>query len=368
MTKKLLYFISFLSILTFSCQKVEEQKVERTLKGKCSFKYKDQIVLQQVVSNAFKSVDSTNIQENGDFEFKYLHKDQGFFRVLVGENQFMCILTDNNHLLNIGGTAEKPDFILKNNPVNDDFIKINEIQLKYKIKSDALNEQFIIANQQKDLLSVTKIKNEFDQVRSLLKSEIKSFVNKSELSIVTIYAAEAFDIDSDFKFLDSVNTLLQKKLPQNDMVIQFSELITTYKKTAIGQKAPDFSLPDPFSRPISLSDFKGKILIVDFWASWCGPCRQTNPEMVQIYNKYQPKGLEILGVSLDKDMTQWKNAIQDDQLKWKQVSDLKGWESDVVPLYNIGGIPMTLVLDKSGIIIGKNLHGKDLEDLLDKNL
>ena len=108
--------------------------------------------------------------------------------------------------------------------------------------------------------------------------------------------------------------------------------------------------------------------MIDFWASWCGPCRQSNPEMVKIYQKFHPKGFEVLGVSLDKDMESWKKAIQEDKLTWTHVSDLKYWESEVVSIYNIGGIPMTLLIDKNGIIVAKNLHGEQLEAAIQKIL
>lgn len=131
-----------------------------------------------------------------------------------------------------------------------------------------------------------------------------------------------------------------------------------------GEAAPDFTLPDQNGNMISLSSFKGKYVLVDFWASWCGPCRMENPNVVAAYQKYKNKNFTILGVSLDKAKEPWLKAIQDDQLTWTHVSDLKFWESAVVPLYSIDGIPYNVLIDPTGKIVAQNLRGGALEAML----
>jgi peroxiredoxin len=128
-----------------------------------------------------------------------------------------------------------------------------------------------------------------------------------------------------------------------------------------GADAPDIVLPDVNGKTVKLSDFKGKVVLVDFWASWCGPCRMENPNVVRMYNAYKDKGFEILGVSLDKDRNAWLEAIQKDGLRWTQVSDLKYWQSDAAKLYNVTGIPYTVLVGKDGKIIEKNLRGPALD-------
>ena len=131
-----------------------------------------------------------------------------------------------------------------------------------------------------------------------------------------------------------------------------------------GNVAPDFTLPTPEGETISLSSLRGKYVLIDFWASWCGPCRAENPNVVKVYQKYKKDGFEILGVSLDKDKERWLSAIEKDGLVWKHGSDLKFWQSDVAQLYGVTGIPFTVLVDKNGIIIEKNLRGAALEEKL----
>ena len=127
-----------------------------------------------------------------------------------------------------------------------------------------------------------------------------------------------------------------------------------------GGQAPDFSQKTPEGEDLKLSDFRGKILLVDFWASWCGPCRRENPHVVKLYNKYKGKGFEILGVSLDNKKDRWLNAIEQDKLEWPHVSDLKGWSNEAAKLYNVTSIPQTILLDREGKIIARNLRGSSL--------
>jgi peroxiredoxin len=145
-------------------------------------------------------------------------------------------------------------------------------------------------------------------------------------------------------------------------------IITRKEGLNIGKSAPLFSQADPEGKPVSLESFRGKYLLVDFWASWCGPCRQENPNIVRTYEKFKGNNFEILGVSLDNNKDKWLKAIQDDQLTWAQVSDLKYWKNAVAVQYGVQSIPANFLLDKEGKIIAKGLRGPALEQALEKIL
>jgi peroxiredoxin len=136
--------------------------------------------------------------------------------------------------------------------------------------------------------------------------------------------------------------------------------IAILEKVAIGKQAPDFAMADSLGNAISLSSFKGKYVLVDFWASWCGPCRRENPNVVKLFNQYKDKNFTILGVSLDTDRSKWIKAIEDDKLTWSHVSDLQGWKNSAAGLYGVRAIPHTVLIDANGVIIGRNLRGDEL--------
>ncbi|MDR3713005.1 MAG: TlpA disulfide reductase family protein [Puia sp.] len=135
-----------------------------------------------------------------------------------------------------------------------------------------------------------------------------------------------------------------------------------------GQPAPDVSLPGPDGKTVKLSDLKGTVVLIDFWASWCGPCRRNNPHLVKLYKKYHGKGLEILGVSLDEKDQDWKTAVQQDGLGWLQVNDNKGWNASSAASYGVDAIPASFLIDKEGVVRGVDLVGWDLESAIKKLL
>ncbi|MCD8185215.1 MAG: AhpC/TSA family protein, partial [Rikenellaceae bacterium] len=137
-------------------------------------------------------------------------------------------------------------------------------------------------------------------------------------------------------------------------------------RTAVGQKAPDFTLPQPDGTPFTFSSLNGQVVLIDFWASWCGPCRQENPHVVAMYNKYKDHGFTILGVSLDTDRDRWLQAIEADGLTWHQVSDLKGWQTSAGQEYGVVTIPHTVLVDKDGTILANVIRGEELEKAVAK--
>jgi peroxiredoxin len=176
------------------------------------------------------------------------------------------------------------------------------------------------------------------------------------------------DKDAFFSTYEKVAEITKKEWPNYKYAKSFVASVEDMKLLAIGQVAPEISLPNPEGEIIPLSSLRGKYVLVDFWAKWCGPCRKENPNVVAAYNKFKDKGFTVYGVSLDRNKADWLQAIQQDGLTWTHVSDLKFWNSEAAKTYNITAIPFSLLLDPEGKIIGKNLRGAGLHEKLEEVL
>ena len=170
-------------------------------------------------------------------------------------------------------------------------------------------------------------------------------------------------MSTDFDIIDKTDAATFKAYPENPFVQQHHQMVEVERKTAIGSPAPEISLMDTEGKIRKLSSLKGKVVLIDFWASWCGPCRKENPHVVAMYGKYKDKGFEIYSVSLDKDRESWLKAIAKDNLTWpNHVSDLKYWKSEGAAAYGVTAIPFTVLVDKKGKIVAKKLRGEELEN------
>jgi peroxiredoxin len=285
-----------------------------------------------------------------------------------GTREFYCGFFLQNGKLNlIGRKAQLTDaqVFITGSPAEDDYKEFLEGKRKIDSVNNLLQQYYGYARAKKDQHLVDSLipllYTQYDGQRQWVKNFARVYP-ASYVSPFVVYTSLANDPGPGE--LDSLYKGFTAEIQGSFFGRMLKKAMDLANKTAIGSPAPDFTLADTHDKPVALASFKGKYTLVDFWASWCGPCRAENPNVVKAYRKYHPKGFAILGVSLDQQKSNWEKAIKKDKLAWTQVSDLKGWESSAAALYGVTAIPMNFLLDKEGKIVGKGLRGKALEDKL----
>ncbi|TXC78484.1 TlpA family protein disulfide reductase [Luteibaculum oceani] len=228
--------------------------------------------------------------------------------------------------------------------------------------------------------------NRFNEINQEWSDYARNFVDQHPNSPAVLSCLSVYHPIEDLEIYKSTLQALKPRMGGSDYIKNLEAQITRNegqataylqqkkaeeereKLLAEGNVAPEISLPNPDGKVINLSDLRGKYVLIDFWASWCKPCRRENPNVVNAYKKYKSKGFEILSVSLDKNKSAWVNAIKSDNMTWKHVSDLKFWNSEAAQKYGVNSIPFTLLIDPEGKIVAKNLRGEALHNTLAKLL
>lgn len=233
-------------------------------------------------------------------------------------------------------------------------------------KAGVLYKRSDVAYKAKDTVASQEIAAEFKKLDEELDSTITSFVKKYPNTAVAAMVIEERYISYPFPDKAAkIFPLLGETAKKSTYGVNIQTTLNKVRKTGIGA-TPQITMADTSGTLVKLSDYKGKVVMVDFWASWCGPCRKENPNVVKAYNKYHDKGFEIIGVSLDTDRKAWLKALKADGLTWTHVSDLKGWKSSPVQEFGITGVPTSFIVDKDGKVIAKDLRGEDLEKKLEE--
>jgi len=247
-----------------------------------------------------------------------------------------------------------------------DYIALQAQMKPVEEKMNAIRKEYEQATSAKknDPSYQTAIQNRYSSAVKEVTTILQSFITKNPNSYISLMAlGELMQADGiEVATLTNLYKGLSESVKRTDFGEELGAQLLSESLTAIGVVAPDFTQNDPNGKPVKLSDFRGKYVLIDFWASWCGPCRKENPTVVKAYAQFKNKNFEILGVSLDNPNAKaaWLKAIETDKLTWTQVSDLQGWNNKVAVLYGVKGIPQNFLLDPKGVIIAKNLRGDEL--------
>lgn len=286
----------------------------------------------------------------------------------VGDTRKMINLFGENGLISIKVNVDSLDrAVVTGSETHDVLMAFKEFLKPIDTKSEQLNEDYRVASANSDTEKMNELRETYEELRRKQIAMIKKFIIKNNESFIAPFLIKGYlYYDMEYPALDSLLTQLSPLVHSSKNYIDLVDRVKKLKSVAIGMPAVDFALNDTMGNPIAISSFQGKILLIDFWAAWCGPCRRENPNMVKLYNDYKNKGFEIIGVSFDENREKWINAIHEDQLTWPHVSDLKGWSSEAGKLYAINSIPATVLLDRQGNIIAKNLRGDALREKLEE--
>lgn len=318
-------------------------------------------------------VDSVKLSKDGSFKIKKRAGKINYYRLRLGKEEqanmysspknVIIFISDSSETLTVeaDGKNMNTDFKVTGSKETDLLNEINNYLRKGEKTIDSLNQIYANTPEKFNQVEGERIFNDVTVKRT---EWMKQFVDSHLENFVVLQALPFISPDSDLPVFSKVNDALRKKYPDNGWVINLGKRVEQLSFLATGTTAPDFTILTPEDKNISLKDFRGKFVLIDFWASWCKPCRAENPNVVAAYNKYKNKGFEIFGVSLDQNKEAWIAAIKADGLIWKHGSDLKYWDAAPAKLYNVSSIPYNVLVDKEGKIVAKNLHGEQLESQL----
>lgn len=371
--------LSLLAVATIvSCNKVGNNEFE--IEGNASG-FKDgrnvYLKMQDTVTNSLVNLDTVKI-ENGKFIFKGAVTEPSLHFIAIDstENQIPFILEEGNITVTVnkdtifksivGGTYSNDQLVAYSKETEKIQKKVQKFQ---EVNREKLQQAQISA----DTVTMNALMKEYKTFQDQFKDVSLKHVEDHPKSYISLFFIKQFLNDPSFdmaratKMYENLDPSLKNTKEGKSIKKSLDGLKTTEKKSnvssssvEIGTMAPDFSAPNTDGKETSLKSALGKLTLIDFWASWCGPCRKENPNVVALYKDFHAKGLNIIGVSLDEKADKWKEAIAKDQLTWTQISNLKGWEDPIAKRYFVDGIPATFLLDEKGIIIARDLRGAEL--------
>ena len=353
------------ALTTFACNQLKDN--EFIISGEAAGVENGKKVFVEIQTETGSLAKDTAIVTDGKFELKGFTEgiDLGFIRIeneqinlplILEEGKIeINIVKDSLHKSTLGGTPNNDKF----QKFNTESRAISEKVAKFEKDNGPEMQKAQMSN---DTVTINKLLKEYKKFQNEMNDYSKKFIKENPDAYLSVLLLENFlmrqyltpeEIKSYFEGLD-------KDVKETKSGKKIKTALDSMSAIVIGKPAPNFSAPSPEGKTISLKESLGKVTIIDFWASWCGPCRAENPNVVALYNEFHPQGLNIIGVSLDKDAAKWKEAIAKDGLIWPHVSNLKFWEDPIAKQYNVQSIPATFILDEKGNIVAKDLRGEEL--------
>ena len=358
--------IAFFLLMSFSIS--AQTPINFKISGNIFNNNEDTIYVSQFYGTHYVDLISIPLNEKGDFNYTGSIKNPDYYALKVGEKHLNLIIRENSDIKIYGDASKIEEF--SNIIGSDETVKMNELVRllsKWTTKQDSA-KRLLEEYPEKEADINQSMKIEFTNYQT----NIQSFVSKNPNSAALLPVLSLVNMENETETYGNILNQISVGFPESSTIkeIQKQFIALKAKKESenilgTGKEAPDFTETKLEVGTMSLSDLRGQVVLLDFWVSWCGPCRRENPNVVKLYNKYKEDGFTVMSVSLDKDKSKWQAAIKSDKLTWtNHVSDLKGWSSAAAKKYNVRGIPFTVLIDKEGKIIKSNLRGEELENTL----
>lgn len=302
---------------------------------------------------------ATGTIKAGELDIKGSIPEPGLYFLVVGNQPPQYIFLENKSIKITGSKSDIKNLTVEGSQSHKDFLEFNKV---FNPLVANLNKTATQLQQQTNEKKREALMKEFDAINAEVNNQVDKFVSARRHSYVSPFVLfVTSQLNDNPSLLEQHYNMLDENIRNSKIGKSLAEFIAYNKVGAVGSNAMDFTQNDINGNPVALSSFKGKYVLVDFWASWCRPCRAENPNVVKAFNKFKDKNFTILSVSLDQDKDSWTKAIEKDGLKWNHVSDLKYWSNAVAVQYHIQSIPQNFLIDPNGKIVAKDLRGPDLE-------